>query len=154
MYIERGNILTESQCNSSGEATILLDAAIQENEAATTNASSTSYLRTIIESVLRDYFVEAQDAQGEAGDCLDTVVNQRRSKMQKTILGALLIAVSTIQMASATEHHARKAHNHWDFRSSYNQLNEPHGNIENFGLGTTDGDASFLHPSDITPSGS
>jgi hypothetical protein len=74
--------------------------------------------------------------------------------MQKAILGALLIAVSTIQMASATEHHARRAHDHWDFRGSYNQLNEPHRNIENFGLGTTGGDTSFLHPSDITPSGS
>jgi hypothetical protein len=48
------------------EATVLLDAAIQENEATTTKASSASYLCTIIESILRDYFVEAQDAQGEA----------------------------------------------------------------------------------------
>jgi hypothetical protein len=74
--------------------------------------------------------------------------------MQKAILGALLIAVSTIQMASATEHHVRRAYNHWDFRGSYNQLNEPHRNIENFGLGATGGGASFLHPSDIHPSGS
>jgi hypothetical protein len=74
--------------------------------------------------------------------------------MQKTILGALLIAVSTIQMASATEHHARRVHDHWDFRGSYNQLNEPHRNIENFGFGATGGDTSFLHPSDVTPSGS
>jgi hypothetical protein len=33
-------------------------------------------------------------------------------------------------------------------------LIEPHRNIENFGLGATGGGASFLHPSDITPSGS
>ena len=73
--------------------------------------------------------------------------------MRKTIIGALLIAVSTIQMAGATEHHARKAHDLRDFRGSYNQLNEPHRNIENFGSGAR-GDDSFLHPSDITPSGS
>jgi hypothetical protein len=58
--------LTESRGDSSEEAAVLLDAAIQENVATTTKASSTSYLRTIIESILRDYFVEAQDAQGEA----------------------------------------------------------------------------------------
>jgi hypothetical protein len=44
---------------------MLPDAAIQANESATTKASSRSYLRTITESILRDYFVEAQDAQGE-----------------------------------------------------------------------------------------
>ena len=74
--------------------------------------------------------------------------------MKKAILGALLITVSTIQMASATEHHARRAHEQRDFRGSYNQLTEPQRNIENFGLGATGGGASFLHPSDITPSGS
>jgi hypothetical protein len=74
--------------------------------------------------------------------------------MRKIILGALFITVSTIQMASASEHHARRAHDHWDFRGSYNQLNEPHQSIENFGFGARGGDASFLHPSDINPSGS
>jgi hypothetical protein len=74
--------------------------------------------------------------------------------MQKTILGALLIAVSTMQMASATEHHVRRAHHQWDFRCSYNQLIEPHRNIENFGLGATGNGSSFLHPGDINPSGS
>ena len=73
--------------------------------------------------------------------------------MRKAILGALLITVSTIQLASATEHHARRVHQR-DFRGSYNQLTEPQRNIENFGLGASGGGASFLHPSDITPSGS
>jgi hypothetical protein len=73
--------------------------------------------------------------------------------MCKTIIGALLIAVSTIQMASASEHHVRRSH-HLDFRGSYNQLNEPRRNMETFGFGATGGGASFLHPSDITPSGS
>jgi hypothetical protein len=74
--------------------------------------------------------------------------------MTKAILGALLITLSTIQMASAAEHHVRRAHHQWDFRGSYNQLSEPHRNFENFGLGATGGGDSFLHPSDITPSGS
>jgi hypothetical protein len=61
--------------------------------------------------------------------------------MRKTILGALLITVPAIQMASASEHHARRAHDHWDFRGSYNQLNHPsidemqeRRNSENFGF--------------------
>jgi hypothetical protein len=74
--------------------------------------------------------------------------------MRKAILGALLITVSTIQLASAAEHHARRAHDQWNFRGSYNQLNEPHRNIENFGLGAMGSGSSFLHPGDITPSGS
>jgi hypothetical protein len=74
--------------------------------------------------------------------------------MKNAILGAVLITVSTIQVASAAEHHARRVHHQSDFRGSYNQLIEPHRNIENFGLGATGGGASFLHPSDITPSGS
>jgi hypothetical protein len=87
-------------------------------------------------------------------DRLDTAFNQRRSKMRKTILGALLVMVSTIQMASATEHHARRAHGLRDFRGSYNEIFEPQRNIENFDLGARSGDASFLHPSDTNPSGS
>ena len=74
--------------------------------------------------------------------------------MKKAILGALLIAASTVQMVSAAEHHVRRAHHQSDFRGSYNQLIEPHQNIENFGLGATGGGASFLHPGDINPSGS
>jgi hypothetical protein len=65
--------------------------------------------------------------------------------MRKTILGALLITVPAIQMASASEHHARRAHDHWDFRGSYNQLNHPsldemqeRRNIENFGFSGRD----------------
>jgi hypothetical protein len=49
-----------------------------------------------------------------------------------TILGALLIAGSAVQMASASEYHARKAYRVPDaasqqlkFRGSYNQLNGP-----------------------------
>jgi hypothetical protein len=74
--------------------------------------------------------------------------------MKKAILGTLLITVSTIQMVSAAEHHVRRAHHEWGFRSSYNQLIEPHQNIPNFGLGATGNGSSFLHPGDITPSGS
>jgi hypothetical protein len=66
MDIDRGNAFNESEGISSGEATVLLDAAIQENEATTTNVLSASDLCTIIKNLLRDYFVEAQNAQGEA----------------------------------------------------------------------------------------
>jgi hypothetical protein len=74
-----------------------------------------------------------------------TALNQRRSKMLMTILGALLIIVPAIQMASASEHHARRAHAPWDFRGSYNRLNRPsidelqeRRNIENFGFSGRD----------------
>jgi hypothetical protein len=79
--------------------------------------------------------------------------------MRKTILGALLITVPAIQMASASEHHARRAHDHWDFRGSYNQLNHPsidemqeRRNIENFGFSGRDpsrpgGWDPYLNPS-------
>ena len=74
-----------------------------------------------------------------------TTFNQRRHKMRMTILGALLIIVPAIQMASASEHHARRAHDPWDFRRSYNQLNRPsidelqeRRNIENFGFSGRD----------------
>lgn len=48
--------------------------------------------------------------------------------MQKaalTLLGAWLIAGSSIQMATASQHHARtgRGHHHWD--RTYNQLNDP-----------------------------
>ena len=65
--------------------------------------------------------------------------------MRMTILGALLITVAAIQMASASEHHARRAHDPWDFRGSYNRLNRPsidelqeRRNIENFGFSGRD----------------
>ena len=43
-----------------------------------------------------------------------------------TILGALLIAGLAVQPATASEHHMRagRGHHHWDYRGSYNQLNE------------------------------
>jgi hypothetical protein len=40
-----------------------------------------------------------------------------------TVLGALLITLSTFQMSNASERHAHRA-NH-DFRGTYNQLNDP-----------------------------
>jgi hypothetical protein len=46
--------------------------------------------------------------------------------MQKaafTLLGALLIAGSAVQMATASEHHTGRGHHRWD--RSYNQLREP-----------------------------
>jgi hypothetical protein len=44
-----------------------------------------------------------------------------------TILGALLIAGVAVQTATASERHMRagRGHHHWDYRVSYNQLNEP-----------------------------
>jgi hypothetical protein len=87
-------------------------------------------------------------------DCLGTAFNQRRSEMRKIILGALLVIVSTVHMAGATEHHGRRGHDLWDFRGSYNQLYEPHRSVENFGFGTGGRGGSFLHPGDIKPSGS
>jgi hypothetical protein len=40
-----------------------------------------------------------------------------------TILGALLIAGSTLQMASASQHHTGRGHHRWD--RTYNQLRDP-----------------------------
>jgi hypothetical protein len=40
-----------------------------------------------------------------------------------TLLGALLIACSAAQMASASEHHTGRGHHRWD--RTYNQLREP-----------------------------
>jgi hypothetical protein len=39
-----------------------------------------------------------------------------------TILGALLVTCSTVQLSMASEHQAHKARN---FRGAYNQLNDP-----------------------------
>jgi hypothetical protein len=41
------------------------------------------------------------------------------------ILGTLLIAGSTVQMASASEHHIRRGYDRWDFRQAHNQWNGP-----------------------------
>jgi hypothetical protein len=78
--------------------------------------------------------------------------------MRKTILGALLITVAAIQMATASERHPRRAYNQPEFRGSYNQLNErsydpqARRTIETFGLSRRGG--TWLHPSDLNPSGS
>ena len=40
-----------------------------------------------------------------------------------TVLGALLIAGSAVQMASASEHHSGRSHHRWD--RTYNQLRDP-----------------------------
>ena len=40
-----------------------------------------------------------------------------------TVLGALLITFSTVQMSNASERHAHGVHH--DFRGTYNQLNDP-----------------------------
>jgi hypothetical protein len=42
-----------------------------------------------------------------------------------TILGTLLITVSAVQMCTASERHARKGHDRWLYRSSYNQARGP-----------------------------
>jgi hypothetical protein len=42
-----------------------------------------------------------------------------------TILGTLLITVSAVQTGTASERHARKGHDRWIFRSSYNQSGGP-----------------------------
>jgi hypothetical protein len=48
-------------------------------------------------------------------------------KVAYTILGALLIAGSAVQMATASELHPRtgRSYRQWDYRGSYNQLKEP-----------------------------
>jgi hypothetical protein len=42
-----------------------------------------------------------------------------------TIFGALLIAGSAMQVATASEHHARTARDHHRWDRSYNQLRDP-----------------------------
>jgi hypothetical protein len=46
-----------------------------------------------------------------------------------TILGALLITASAVQMATASEHHPRgaRSHDRSDHRRNYQPLNEPSG---------------------------
>jgi hypothetical protein len=66
----------------------------------------------------------------------------RMRKAAFTILGALLIAGSAAQAATASEHPARagRSHHHWD--RSYNQLREPSQAIpqavNNYGKPPTD----------------
>ena len=61
-----------------------------------------------------------------------------------TILGALLITVSAVQIAAASERHTLRAHDQFDFRNSFNQSNEApyeareRRNIENFGFSGRD----------------
>jgi hypothetical protein len=80
--------------------------------------------------------------------------------MRKTILGALLIAVSTIQMATASERHAPRPYDLWNFRGSYDQLNEPsyetqeRRNIENFGFSGRDPSRVGGWNPNLNPSGS
>jgi hypothetical protein len=42
-----------------------------------------------------------------------------------TIFGALLIAGSAVQMATASEHHVRSGRSHHRWDRAYNQLREP-----------------------------
>jgi hypothetical protein len=84
--------------------------------------------------------------------------------MRKTVLttlGALLIIVSAIPMATASERHSRRAHDRWDFRGSYNQLNGPsydemqeRRNIENFGFSGRDPSRPGGWDTSLNPSGS
>ena len=86
--------------------------------------------------------------------------------MRKTVLaalGTLLISVSAIQVATASEHHARRAHDQWNFRDSYNQLSEPFyaipqtragRNIENFGFSGRDPSRVGGWDPNLNPSGS
>jgi hypothetical protein len=49
----------------------------------------------------------------------------RMRKAAITLVGALLIAGSAAQVATASEHHARTGQNHHRWDRSYNQLREP-----------------------------
>jgi hypothetical protein len=85
-------------------------------------------------------------------------------KIALTVLAAASIVGSAAQMATASEHHARKAHrpsasvqDPWNFRGAYNgPVDIPQSmderNIENFGFSGRDpsrvgGEDSSLHPS-------
>jgi hypothetical protein len=46
-------------------------------------------------------------------------------KTALTLLGALLIAGSAAQVATASEHHARRGQDHHRWDRSYNQLRDP-----------------------------
>jgi hypothetical protein len=80
------------------------------------------------------------------------------------ILGTLLIAGSTVQMVTASEHHARRAHDQRNFRGSFNQLNGPSyavpltseekQTIENFGFSGRDPSRVGGRDPSLNPSGS
>ena len=86
--------------------------------------------------------------------------------MRKTALNALValvIAGSTSQAAAASEHHLRKFHHTavvdrdaGAYRRAYNHWNGPYDAPANgFGFsGRVGGRSTWLHPSDIHPSGS
>jgi hypothetical protein len=82
-----------------------------------------------------------------------------------TIFGALLIAGSAVQIATASEHHARKAHQERsNYRGAYDQFNGPpyaapltsgeSRNLEDFGFSGRDPSrVGGVDPS-LRPSGS
>jgi hypothetical protein len=80
--------------------------------------------------------------------------------MRRTILGALLITISAIQVATASERHARRVYDQRDFFGSYNQLNGSAGetqerrNIENFGFSGRDPSRVGGWNPNLNPSGS
>jgi hypothetical protein len=63
--------------------------------------------------------------------------NMRKTAL--TILGALLIASSAVQMAKASEHHERggRGHHHWS--RAYNQLRDPSYAVPQTREGYSDG---------------
>jgi hypothetical protein len=80
-----------------------------------------------------------------------------------TILGASLITLSAISMATASERHARRANDQRGYRGSYNQLSDPpHAipetregrNIENFGFSGRDPSRVGGWDPNLNPSGS
>ena len=80
-----------------------------------------------------------------------------------TIIGSVLITVSAVHFAAASERHARKAYGPSDFRHSYNQLSEPfyaapqtrsQRNIENFGFSGRDPSRVGGWDPNLNPSGS
>ena len=79
-----------------------------------------------------------------------------------TILGASLITLSAISMATASEHHARRAYDQWGYRGSYNQLSGPYAipetragrNIENFDFSGRDPSRVGGWDPNLNPSGS
>jgi hypothetical protein len=64
-----------------------------------------------------------------------------------TILGALLIAGSAVQMATASEHHVRtgRSHHRWD--RAYDQLREPGFSVPQMRDGYGEG-GGFSKPAD------
>ena len=79
-----------------------------------------------------------------------------------TILGASLITLSTISMATASERHSRRAYDQ-GYRGSYNQLSGPSyaipetragRNIENFGFSGRDPSRIGGEDPSLNPSGS